>query len=544
MADDDGLLGHVVTSAFGPVVGQPVAWVEGLFVAVRQRAVLPIPALEAPLASLSEGAGLPLPLVKFAVAMYASYLFAIPNRMLPGAGARHAWAILGGVFLLQFTFGGAWLHLALTSTLVYAFTAATLHVPAANAWRHWVAAIFSFAYLTVMHFLRLWTVVEATSMDYVVVHMVSIIKLYTLCYNLYDGVVGAQHDAAAADKARADLAAAPGGSKAADKAKATLAHLKERAARALPALPSLLEFYGFMFNFTTVFVGPGFEISEYLRAQRRANADIPMASRAGPALFKAAVATACVVASQLLARAFPVDAIYTDAVAGELSIPAQVAKAHFALMAVRAGYYFVWRLAEGACIWAGYGYDERRDGTLARWDGVLNVKIWEVESSTSMAATMKDWNRHTQSWLELYIFRRAPRLHELNRWLTFAASAFWHGLFPGYYLGFVSVPLLATASRNFYAALRPIVAPVPYDRTRLEYRAYTVVKWVITYAAFDYSLVVFALYDWHRASTVWHAWHYFGHIGGALLFLVAAVTARAKKAARAPAPAAPTKKAL
>ena len=38
--------------------------------------------------------------------------------------------------------------------------------------------------------------------------------------------------------------------------------------------------------------------------------------------------------------------------------------------------------------------------------------------------------QRTQSWLERYIFKRAPRAYNMN--LTYFISAFWHGFYPGY----------------------------------------------------------------------------------------------------------------
>jgi lysophospholipid acyltransferase len=90
---------------------------------------------------------------------------------------------------------------------------------------------------------------------------------------------------------------------------------------------------------------------------------------------------------------------------------------------IRCQYYGVWKLAEAACILAGFGFREAEKD----FGGVANVKPLEVELAFSQAKVMKVWNIHTQSWLERYVFKRTPR--SVNKFLVFAASAFfWYGL--------------------------------------------------------------------------------------------------------------------
>jgi hypothetical protein len=60
--------------------------------------------------------------------------------------------------------------------------------------------------------------------------------------------------------------------------------------------------------------------------------------------------------------------------------------------------------------------------------------------------------------------------------------------------------------------MKPILTPNGYDQTRVEYKLYLVIKFIITHISLDYGLVAFALYDWDRALTVWRSWGYFGHI--------------------------------
>lgn len=451
-------------------------------------------------------------LVKFVLAMYVAFVLAAPNRYIPSPQLRHAYSIIIGALLLQFTFGGSWLHLLIASSVVYFINAATLHVRAFNQWRHWVAALFAFAYLTAMHYFRLFTKVEAASIDYMIVQMVLIPKVYSFSYNLMDGVVDGARNKSRVQQLDEQLASSitePERKRVSRERKV----LVDRIERELTHIPSLLEYYGFIFNFCTVFVGPSFEISEYLSTQNRPLCPSD-ATRFRPALYKLLQAAFFMAVNFVISLRFSIDSIYSRAQDGTTPLWKALLSAHVALVGLRFGYYFVWRLAEASSVLAGYG---RIEGS--NWDGTMNVRCWEVESATSMSAVMRDWNIFTQSWLERYIFLRAPRIYEFNRWITFAASAFWHGLFPGYYMGFATVPVMASASRMAYGVMKPLITPHGYDKARIEYKLYTALKFVITHASFDYALVSFALYDIVRSVAVWKSWYYYGHLGAVALFL-------------------------
>ena len=511
--------------------------------------------------------------IRFALAVYVTVLLAAVTRWLPYASLRHAWSALGGLLIVRFVFrSDAWLSICGVAGACYAVMWLTRPFRALDAWRHWASAFVAFGCLTVRHMMR--TNVTAINIDDSVLFMVLAVKLYALAYNVYDGTV---------DKARLEAVVA-------DEAASSSARkvAADRLSRSIPALPSPLEFAGYVFNFCTVLAGPSFEIGEYLASQRRE--ELPPTSRFMPALWTFLLSTAFTVVMVVGGTYFKIDEVYAQAVAAvEGSSDAaplwkRYLYAHCALTLVRVQYYSVWKLAETASVIAGFGYrahgsvdpaaaataaadthDRHRSsdsvaGGKPDWAGVANVHPLSVETSTGLNHTLRHWNVFTQSWLERYIFRRAPR--GMNKWITFGASAFWHGFYPGYYLSFVSVPVVQVrklctvqevfilllvqqhleasyslccmqeVSRSVFHTLRPLITGKQggsYHRKHgIEYRAYVVLKWAITMLTFDYFLIPFVMLDWNRPLLVWKSWHYYGHVGAivawVLVQLIAAAT--------------------
>jgi lysophospholipid acyltransferase 7 len=79
-----------------------------------------------------------------------------------------------------------------------------------------------------------------------------------------------------------------------------------------------------------------------------------------------------------------------------------------------------------------------------------------VEHSDGFRSGMRAWNRTVQFWLAKFVYRRTNKairyLHMFSRIFsafrmpyTMLVSAFWHGIHPGYFLSFMTIPLCTTA---------------------------------------------------------------------------------------------------
>ena len=162
-----------------------------------------------------------------------------------------------------------------------------------------------------------------------------------------------------------------------------------------------------------------------------------------------------------------------------------------------------------------------------------------VETRISLQDSINNWNMHTQSWLAKYIFFRSPK--STSRYVTFLASAFWHGFKPGYYFTFFNVMVFQDAARALTSA---IDARAGFDAAtsgsflapRGASLPLRLVLWAAQFAimtvAMTYAGSAFMLFELNKGATVYDALYWFGHAAAAAAFVLAALIA--PRAAKAP----------
>lgn len=123
---------------------------------------------------------------RFVLCLFLSYPFALPFALPLPPVLRHLYTACVGVLFTQFAFGAGWVHLLAPSVAVYAAVAA-LRAVGLSARGTWLPAALSFGYLIFRHLSRV--AVEADGLDDSTLLMVLVVKLYTLCYNLFDAEV-------------------------------------------------------------------------------------------------------------------------------------------------------------------------------------------------------------------------------------------------------------------------------------------------------------------------------------------------------------------
>jgi hypothetical protein len=91
-------------------------------------------------------------------------------------------------------------------------------------------------------------------------------------------------------------------------------------------------------------------------------------------------------------------------------------------------YYFAWKVAEGGCVIAGFGFEgyNKKDEVIG-WRGVENIDILGFETASNIQTYSRAWNKRTQGWLERYTYHRTGQ----SLFATYFVSALWHGLYPG-----------------------------------------------------------------------------------------------------------------
>jgi hypothetical protein len=536
-------------------------------------------------------AQLPRATVRYLLAGFLVYPLALAQRWLPGGRtARDAWAALLGALTAYFVFGRAWASLLYSALVCFAVLRSGL------PGRHLLVVAGAFGYLIVRQLGRASTTNE--EMDDSVLHLVAVVKLFTLAFAVDDGASVALRIERNAEKAKAAAArGAAGEERALAQERKKLEGFRARAVRPDDDY-GLLAFLGYVLNFTTVLGGPAFDFREYLDSQSRENAKLAaLPSRFVPALWKFVQGVVYMAimgallphynteglyrlaawrgdvfnprgvnvqggadACRAACRAAP-DLCHADVTAsflGLFDIPgssraawdfkpdrivavpysrppafetvapkpfncvffaepkapfedfaAFLAYAAVAIVCVRVQYYAVWKLAEGACVLAGFGFrDEKKvaegraanaptnaagkpafgdflwlvgllgvppsavkavlrgslccggrwlavntpdEAPMSDWEGVSNVNPITVETRVSMRDSIAHWNCNVQAWLANYVYLRLPRSLP-GKHIVMVVSAFWHGFFPGYYLSFGTAAYIKELSEQLFAA--------------------------------------------------------------------------------------------
>ncbi|XP_023389370.1 lysophospholipid acyltransferase 2 [Pteropus vampyrus] len=126
------------------------------------------------------------------------------------------------------------------------------------------------------------------------------------------------------------------------------------------------------------------------------------------------------------------------------SWPTKVLYLYVSLLAARPKYYFAWTLADAINNAAGFGFRGYDRNGEARWDLISNLRIRQIEMSTSFKMFLDNWNIQTALWLKRVCYERASLSPTIQ---TFILSAIWHGVYPGYYLTFLTAVVMTLAAR-------------------------------------------------------------------------------------------------
>lgn len=476
-------------------------WVIGtanqLDVYAAKTTVFRIPAVEQWAGATGEGIGLPADQFKYVLAMLAAYPLAILFNFLPFGSVRHAFNLLVGIFLAQFVLGSGWIHSLVSATGVYFILAATMKIKAFDRWRHRLVFVFMMAYMTGSHIYRLYVDYMGWTLDFTGPQMLLTIKLTSMAFELFDGTV-------AREKLEARI-------KDPTTKKGKKAVYEGRIHRGLTYLPSLFEFYGYVYCFTSYLAGPAFELREYLRVcngdKFHRNDGAP--PRAFTAIKVALQSLIFMALMQVGTSMFPIsnarDPVWLEntAYSGVTGWLYHVACVWIALFLIRCKYYFGWLLAEGSSIISGFGYDEKNKN----WRGARNIDWFAFETAQSIRDGSRAWNQCTQSWLENTVYHRTGG----SLVATYFVSAFWHGFYPAYYLFFLSIPLATKANRLAHKRVRPLFLTKEGKPTAAK-PLYDFISMVCTSLTMNYLATVFQVLSWEYAVTAWKAFFFLGHI--------------------------------
>ncbi|XP_071477788.1 lysophospholipid acyltransferase 7-like [Diadema antillarum] len=135
------------------------------------------------------------------------------------------------------------------------------------------------------------------------------------------------------------------------------------------------------------------------------------------------------------------------------------------------------------------------------YEAVHNISGYMCDMTTTFRDGMRWWNMSVQWWLKNFIYFRCP----VRAWSTSATmlvSAFWHGIHPGYYLSFMTVPMILYAEDLLIRAFR----------TEQNKTAFDWLNWFLRMRAFDYLACGFLLLSWEAVTRYWASTFFIVHV--------------------------------
>lgn len=458
---------------------------------------------------ISEITNLPLDQVNFVAGQLFALLMAVwfriylhPSKASPFI--RHVVATLLGFYLALFCFGWYSLHFLLQSGLSYG-----VMVFASLEHMHKYCFVVTLGYLILCQITRVYVFDYGMySADFTGPMMVITQKITSLAFEIHDGMYKKEGQLTPGQKYLA-----------------------------IRRMPSLLEYLSYNCNFMGILAGPTCSYNDYVafiegtcyqpRHQENANGrENGKCKQSEPSpkndvIFKLCTCGVSLAIYLSLCKLLPVDRSIDDDFVSATPFYLQVVYLYLAMLALRPKYYFVWTFADAINNAAGFGFNGYNKDGSPRWDLISNLRILDIEFSTSFKSFLDNWNIQTSLWLKRVCYERST----INPTAaTFLLSALWHGVYPGYYLTFLSGIAVTMAARSVRHNIRP------YFLTSDSHKCvYDVITWASTQIAVSYTVVPFVLLAVGSSLKFYRSWYFCLHITCILMVMVLPVKSRRRQ---------------
>lgn len=470
--------------------------------------------------------GMDVMLFKYTISLFLVYPLALIFYYLPGKSIKHLFSFVVGFLMVQWIFGPDWIHTFITSLLTYLLTRL---IPGKSM--PVLVFIVVMGYMVLAHGYKMYTSYLSGIFDFTGTQMVLTMKLTSYAWNIYDGI----HDRKKVFAENADPK---------DRA------LQSRRKFAIQKYPNIIEFFGYIYCFTCILAGPAFEYADYVasvddsafivpaekkdddkNSAKKGVVKRPLTLLAG--MSRLLIGVVCMVLYLKITPLYKLTTLYDKEFIATHNFGERVVHLLLAMFGERQKYYFAWKVAEGASIMAGFGFEGyTSDATKTPgFSGVENIDIIGFETATNIATATRVWNKRTQGWLERYTYQRTNR----SLYITYLISALWHGLYPGFFCVFLSMPLVTEVERLIRAKINPLFIPTydpknpkSYPQTPLGY-IYKFICWIVSILTMNYVAQTFSMGSLERSLGALGSLHYCGHVAFVVSYILLTVFPSPKK---------------
>jgi lysophospholipid acyltransferase 7 len=176
-------------------------------------------------------------------------------------------------------------------------------------------------------------------------------------------------------------------------------------------------------------------------------------------------------------------------------------------------------------------------GAAYDFETIHGLDIYGCELAPTVRDGMRAWNMTVQYWLATYVYKRLTlKSGPLRVAITMTVSAFWHGVHPGYYLSFLTIPPNLIAEEVMAAAFRgPRDATVADNDGRKQLSSsmravlFDWCCWFFKMRSFEYMSMSFMLLGFTATLRYWYSIYFIGHLY-VLLFIIIGRACRPRRA--------------
>ena len=211
-------------------------------------------------------------------------------------------------------------------------------------------------------------------------------------------------------------------------------------------LPSIGSYFSYMFNFIGLLTGPVFTYEEHLRLLASANTHSP--DRHRKILLRSLVVLASVAGFLVGLRWDILNWSVAESMASRSPLYRIVCDAVVCFV-LRLRFYIAWCTVEMICCVLCL-----KDSQSDYREYIETLDIVKVETEWSLKSRVEHWNFSISKWLRLCFYE--PLISEFKfskssaSFVSFMLSAFWHGVAPNYYLGFLLLFLISAYEKTLY----------------------------------------------------------------------------------------------
>lgn len=295
--------------------------------------------------------------------------------------------------------------------------------------------------------------------------------------------------------------------------------------------PSIFEAFNYLFSFIGLFTGPYYTYRTYSDALNHSQKPLAW-SKLRPMLYtKMRTLMWSLPAFVFMTWLNPVNDIRGDKLS-HVRLFTLFIYCALAFVYLRMRIYSAWMVAESICLLSGIGiYPTQAAAEAGRgpshlettklseidWNDpstefdaetINNLDIPHVEHSDGFRSGMRSWNRTVQFWLAYFVYQRSNR--KIRMFYTMLVSAFWHGVHPGYFFSFLTIPLCTAAENCLFKAF-----PLD-DRPQWIQKIWSFIRM----RGFELMASGFLLLDGHDTLRLWskmYFWLHFTMIGTIVL---------------------------